>query len=109
MKLILRAEDDGDATYLVTADEEATAPYGAQVVVQMVNVGYVVSPPASLGSMAAHDPYTDWQVVEDPPPLAEILSSVKKWPEDRPYPLGRPFLTKEIGEKIIAEAGYLPA
>lgn len=105
MKVIAIAEHEYGPNYLVTADDGAVAPFDAGTVVQVAGPGGAVSAPVSIGSLTAHDPYTDWQPIEDPPPLAEILDGVVTWPDDLDYtPLGRPFLTREVGERIIAEA-----
>lgn len=102
MRVIAHDGDPEWLSYLIAADD---GPLDAGTVVQVIGMGEVVCPPVSLGSLTAHDPYTDWQLIEDPPPLAEVLADVIEWPDDVEHPVhGRPFLTREIGERIIAKA-----
>lgn len=103
MKIIGRAEVGYGYNYLIVKDDDAVVPYEGPV--QIVFAGGIVSPPVYLGSLVAHDPYTDWRPVADPPPLAHILADVTKWPEgDLWMPGMEPLLTREVGERIIAAA-----
>lgn len=102
MRIIAHADVGGRTKYLVT---EADGQPNEMMTVQMIVPGYLVTGPMLIGSLTAHDPYTDWKLVSDPPPLAEILGGIITWPLDAEYlSLGRPFLTQEVGERIVAEA-----
>lgn len=41
---------------------------------------------------------------ENQPPLVELPEGVKRWPDDGPHQFGPPFLTREVGEQVVADA-----
>lgn len=86
---------------MVTGDD---GPPNGGTLVQVVAPGRYVSSVVALGTLTAYDPYVDWQPIDDPPPLSRILRGVTDWPPSRTTDGNDPFLTREVGEKLVAEA-----